>query len=41
MEYSLLYYDLDGDGIFERIEDVGNRVGLLTPEIPEWVLRSK
>ena len=40
-EYTLLYYDDDGDGRFERLEDAGDPVRLLTPELPAWVLGLK
>lgn len=36
--YILLYYDNDGDGIFESFETSGS-VTSLTPGIPEWVLK--
>jgi hypothetical protein len=40
-EYTLLYYDDDGDGRFERFEDAGDPVRLLTPEVPQWVQQVK
>lgn len=39
-EYSLLYYDDDGDGRFERLEDVGDPARTFKPKVPNWVLHS-
>jgi hypothetical protein len=40
-EYTLLFYDDDGDGRFERLEDAGDPARLLTPKVPDWILQSK
>jgi len=40
-QYTLLYYDDDGDGRFERFEDAGDPARLLTPEVPKWIQQMK